>query len=347
MTDARAKKEQFAATYRELKDRLHQRVVGLDEVIDLLLIGVISGGHCLLVGVPGLAKTLLIRSLADLLDLKFSRIQFTPDLMPSDIVGNEMIADDPLSGERAMRFMPGPVFANLLLADEINRTPPKTQASLMEAMEERQVSVGGRRYPLERPFFVLATQNPIEQEGTYPLPAAQLDRFLFLIQVDYPSLDEEKRILRLTTAPTPPPPSRTYSKAELLELMDLVAAEVAPPAVIARATELARRTRPDDPSASDFVKRFVAFGVGPRGAQSLVLAAKVRALLAGRGAAQVSDVDALVKPTFRHRLVLNFKGAAEGISAERILGDLLGERPEEPKKSRGLRAALGLSRSKA
>ncbi len=316
-------KERLHAAYLELKRRLHERVVGMDEVIDLLLIGILSGGHCLLVGVPGLAKTLLIRAAADLLDLRFSRIQFTPDLMPSDIVGTEVIVEDAATGERTFRFMNGPVFANIVLADEINRTPPKTQAALMEAMEERQVTIGGRKHPLDPPFFVLATQNPIEQEGTYPLPAAQLDRFTFLINVDYPTKADERRILRLTTAPQVTPEGAVLTRSEILALMDLALHEEAPSDVAALATTLARRTRPDDPAAPDVVRRFVAYGVGPRGAQALVLAAKVRAMLHRRPRPAIDDVRALAPHAFRHRLILNFKGEAEGISSEAVVAAVI------------------------
>jgi MoxR-like ATPase len=319
-------KQRVHDAYTRIKDRVHERLVGLDEVIDLLLIGILSEGHGLLMGVPGLAKTLLVSTLAELLDLRFSRIQFTPDLMPSDIVGAEVITEDTSTGERHFRFMNGPVFANVILADEINRTPPKTQAALMEAMEEHQVTIGGRTHPLERPFFVLATQNPIEQEGTYPLPAAQLDRFTFLINVPYPSREEEYRIIRTTCAPRTWKGGVVLGRDEILALLDLVHREVAPQDVIAEATRVARATRPDEPSAPDPVKRYVSYGVGPRGGQAVVQAAKIRALLYGRDRATIEDVHALVLPAFRHRLVLNYRGEAEGQTAESILDALVGNR---------------------
>jgi len=316
-------KKRLHDAYAVIKDRVHDRIVGMDEVIDLLLIGILSEGHCLLVGVPGLAKTLLISTLSELLDLKFSRIQFTPDLMPSDIVGTEVIAEDAETGNREFRFMSGPVFANVILADEINRTPPKTQAALMEAMEESQVTIGGRSHPLERPFFVLATQNPIEQEGTYPLPAAQLDRFTFLINVDYPSRQDEYSIIRTTCAPREVTHEPVLGGDEIVSLLDLVHREEAPADVVAEATRIARATRPDDSLASASVRRYVSWGVGPRGAQAVVQAAKVRAILHGRPRPDVDDVRQLAIPAFRHRLVLNFRGEAEARSAESIIAGII------------------------
>jgi len=316
-------KQRVHTAYADVKDRVHDRIVGMEEVIDLLLIGILSEGHCLLVGVPGLAKTLLISTLSELLDLKFARIQFTPDLMPSDIVGTEVISEDAATGDRGFRFMNGPVFANVILADEINRTPPKTQAALMEAMEERQVTIGGRTHTLERPFFVLATQNPIEQEGTYPLPAAQLDRFTFLINVEYPSRKDEYKIIRTTCAPRDHRTDVILGGDEIVALLDLVHREVPPPEVVLEATRIARATRPDDELASDTVKRYVAWGVGPRGAQAVVQASKVRAMLHGRDRPNLDDVHALAVHAFRHRLVLNFRGEAEGETAEGIIREVL------------------------
>ena len=305
--------------YSRIKEQLATRIVGMEEVLDLLLTGVFCGGHSLLVGVPGLAKTRLVNTLADLLDLDFSRIQFTPDLMPSDIVGTEVIMEDSETGAREFRFMGGPVFCNILLADEVNRTPPKTQAALMEAMEEFQVTTAGARHPIDRPFFVLATQNPIEQEGTYPLPAAQLDRFAFMIQVDYPSRAEEYRIIRMTTAPGSYDPKVVLRREEMLQILDGVTQLAAPPAVVEYATALARNTRPDSPTASEMVRRYLSWGVGPRGAQWVVLAAKVRALLRGRENASADDVRALIAPVFRHRMIRNFHAEAEGIDVDEIL----------------------------
>ncbi|MAG57934.1 MAG: AAA family ATPase [Planctomycetes bacterium] len=316
-------KQRVHAAYSQIKERVHNRIVGLDEVIDLLLIGLLSEGHCLLVGVPGLAKTLLISTLSELLDLGFSRIQFTPDLMPSDIVGTEVITENADTGDRSFRFMNGPVFANVILADEINRTPPKTQAALMEAMEELQVTIGGRTHPLARPFFVLATQNPIEQEGTYPLPAAQLDRFTFLINVDYPNHDEEYRIIRTTCAPHEASGGVVLDRDEILALLDLINREPSPEDVVAEATRIARATRPENDEAPDFVKRYVSWGVGPRGAQAAVQASKVRAMLQGRDRPTVEDVHAMIPPSFRHRLIMNFRGEAEGETPERVLQNLI------------------------
>ena len=310
------------ASYQAIKEKIHERIVGMEEVVDLLLSGIFSGGHVLLVGVPGLAKTLLIKTLSDLLDLKFSRIQFTPDLMPSDIIGTEVIVEDADTGDRHFKFMSGPVFSNILLADEINRTPPKTQAALMEAMEEHQVTMGGQRHPVDSPFFVLATQNPIEQEGTYPLPAAQLDRFTFMVNVDYPDLEEEYRIIRLTTAPSDFVPPKILSREEILELIQLVATQAAPRDIVFLATTLARLTRPDDPGAPECIKKFLAWGVGPRGAQGLVQGAKVRALLRGRRSPNKDDIVTLAPHVFRHRMILNFTGAAENVRPEDLLADV-------------------------
>ena len=309
---------------RLLKERIHEHVVGLEEVVDLVLEAILSGGHALLVGVPGLAKTLLVSTVANLLDLPFSRIQFTPDLMPSDIIGTEVIAEDDETGERIVRFLRGPVFCSVLLADEINRTPPKTQAALLEAMEEHQVTVGGRRFELEEPFFVLATQNPIEQEGTYPLPAAQLDRFTFMIQVNYPAHDEEYQIVRRTTAPSTARTGPILSRQEILDIIQTVRSREAPREIVAKATELARQTRPAEPSASEIVRRYVAWGVGPRGAQALVHTAKARALMRGDAAPTLDDLRSLAPHVFRHRMVLNFHGEAEGVSADEVLTDVLG-----------------------
>ena len=326
-------KKRVHSAYVEIKDRVHDRIVGMDDVIDLLILGILSEGHCLLVGVPGLAKTLLISTLSELMDLEFSRIQFTPDLMPSDIVGTEVIAEDQATGERAFRFMNGPVFANVVLADEVNRTPPKTQAALMEAMEERQVTIGGRTHDLDRPFFVLATQNPIEQEGTYPLPAAQLDRFMFLINVEYPSRKDEYKIVRTTCAPREFRKDIILGKDDINAMLELVHRESAPPEVVAEATRIARATRPDEPDATKAVKRYIGWGVGPRGAQAVVTGAKLRALLQGRDSATIKDVHALVIPAFRHRLVLNFRGEAEGETAAGLLREILDGVPAERRRT--------------
>jgi MoxR-like ATPase len=305
-----------------IRARLKTRIVGLDGVTDLLLTSLFAGGHCLLVGVPGLAKTLLVRSIAESLDLGFRRIQFTPDLMPSDITGAEVIQEDAATGVREFKFRPGPLFGNVILADEINRTPPKTQAALLEAMEERTITVGGRKHALDDPFCVLATQNPIEQAGTYPLPAAQLDRFMFLVVLDYPSRDDEMRIVRMTTANLKQDSTPLVTKEELLAVRAQIAAAAAPRDVAALATTAARRTRPDAPDAPEAVKKYVAWGVGPRGAQALVNGAKVRAALAGRNAATPDDVRALLVPTLRHRIVMNFQAQADGVDEAQVLASL-------------------------
>ncbi len=303
---------------RNLRREIGRRIVGMEEVVDLVLLCVASGSHGLLVGVPGLAKTLLVSSVAELLDLEFRRIQFTPDLMPSDIVGTEILAVEGGAG-RAFRFQPGPVFCNLLLADEINRTPPKTQAALMEAMEECQVTSAGRRHPLDPPFLVLATQNPIEQEGTYPLPAAQLDRFLVKIEVDYPSREDERRMVRRTTSRPREPLSPVLRKEDVLGLARAVRGAVAPEPVVRYAVEIARSTRPRCPGAAPGVDAAVAFGVGPRAAGALLLAAKARAVVAGRDAAEAADVRTVARPVLRHRLVLSFRASAEGVRPDAVV----------------------------
>jgi MoxR-like ATPase len=304
---------------REVK----KRIVGQDEVIDLLLVALFARGHGLFVGVPGLAKTLLITTLAEVLSLRSNRIQFTPDLMPSDITGTDVLEVDPESGERRFRFVHGPVFTNILLADEINRTPPKTQAALLQAMGEGCVTAGGRTYPLEAPYLVFATQNPIEQEGTYPLPEAQLDRFLFQIDVGYPSAAEEIEIVQRTTTPIDEEPEPVLGRAEILALQELVPRVPAANHVVEHAVAMARGSRPDDESAPDLVREYIAFGAGPRASQALVLGAKARAVLSGRFAAEVEDVRALAGPVLRHRLVLNFKAEAEGIGSARIIETIL------------------------
>ncbi len=299
--------------------RLRSRIVGLEEPTELLLTSLFAGGHCLIVGVPGLAKTLLVRSISESLDLTFRRIQFTPDLMPSDITGAEVIREDAATGAKEFQFRPGPLFGNVVLADEINRTPPKTQASLLEAMEERTVTVGGRKHALDDPFCVLATQNPIEQAGTYPLPAAQLDRFMFLVRLGYPSRDDEMRIVRLTTSNATIEETPLVAKEELLAIREALLSTPAPKAVLAAATTFARRTRPKENDAPEAVKKYVAWGVGPRGAQHLVAGAKVRAALRGRRDATVDDVRALLAPVLRHRIVMNFQAQADEVDEDKII----------------------------
>lgn len=309
--------------YRRIRGELSRIIVGQDAVIEEMLIALFAGGHCILEGVPGLAKTLMISSLSRCLSLSFNRIQFTPDLMPSDITGTEVIAEDRTTGNRAFKFLPGPVFANIILADEINRTPPKTQAAMLEAMQERQVTVGGVRHTLEAPFFVLATQNPIEQEGTYPLPEAQQDRFMFKIYIGYPSYDEELEIATRTTTESDAKVETVLNASEILELQKLVRRVPAAPPVVRYALDLVRRTRPADPTAPEFVRRHVAWGAGPRAVQFLILGAKARAVLRGNYHVSTDDIRALAAPVLRHRVITNFAAQAEGYGSDRLTRDLL------------------------
>ncbi|MFN0243460.1 MAG: AAA family ATPase [Planctomycetota bacterium] len=311
--------------HARMKAELHRVIVGQDEVIDQILLSVLSRGHCLLVGVPGLAKTLLISSLARTLDLSFNRIQFTPDLMPSDITGTDLLQIDPVTNARTFRFAPGPLFANVVLADEINRTPPKTQAALLEAMVERQVTSAGQRHELPDPFFVLATQNPIEQEGTYPLPEAQLDRFMFMVHVGYPTLDEEREILRRTTGGEGELPSKVVNATELLELQRTVRSIAIADHVFDYVLALTRGTRVRSESQLPFLREWVTWGAGPRASQFLVLGAKAHAALAGREHVAIDDVRAIVHPVMRHRVLTNFSAAAEGITSDVIIDRLLTE----------------------
>jgi MoxR-like ATPase len=311
---------------RRLQSELRRVFIGQDEVVHQVLLVFLAGGHCLLRGVPGLAKTLLIKSLAQAVHLSFNRIQFTPDLMPSDILGAEVIEEDRATGKREVRFLPGPVFANILLADEINRTPPKTQAALLEAMQEQQVTVGGVRYPLDPPFFVLATQNPIEQEGTYPLPEAQLDRFMFNVVIDYPTAEEERRILATTTgghtAGVQPVATGDEIAGARLLVREIAAAEN----VIDYATRLVRATRPAGPATDQVpqpVRQWVRWGAGPRAGQALVLGAKARALVEGRAAVALDDVRAVAPPVLRHRLLVNFQAEADGVTPDDVVAKIL------------------------
>ena len=303
-------------------------IVGQDRVIEEMLIALLSDGHCLLVGVPGLAKTLLVSTIARILDLKFSRIQFTPDLMPADITGTDIIEEDRATGKRQFRFVKGPVFANIVLADEINRTPPKTQAALLQAMQERQVTAGGETYQLDLPFFVLATQNPIELEGTYPLPEAQLDRFMFNIYVDYPSSDEEIEIVETTTSAYVPDLERVLKAKEIIELQQLVRRVPVPRHVVDYAVRLARTTRPGESDIPGFIKDWVSWGAGPRASQYLVLGAKTRSILRGRYSPDCDDVRAVARPVLRHRIITNFNAEADGITTIDIIDRLLTEIPE-------------------
>jgi len=309
-----------------LRGELARAVIGQDAVVQEILTVFVAGGHALLRGVPGLAKTLLIKSLAQAVHLKFNRIQFTPDLMPSDIIGTEVIEEDRATGRRDIRFVPGPIFANVILADEINRTPPKTQAALLEAMQEYQVTVNGVRFPLERPLFVLATQNPIEQEGTYPLPEAQLDRFMFNIVIDYPSSADEHRILASTTTDDEPVITPVATAAEIESMRHLVRDIPAASNVIDFALRIVRASRPaggPDDRVPTAVRQWVKWGAGPRAGQALVLGAKARALLDGRSVASLDDIRAVALPVLRHRILLNFQAEADGIDADQIVGRLM------------------------
>lgn len=316
------------ALAQRLDAQIGQVIIGQQQVRREVLTCLLAGGHCLLRGVPGLAKTLLIKTLADAVHLTFSRIQFTPDLMPSDIVGTEVIEEDPATGTRKVRFIPGPVFANVILADEINRTPPRTQSALLEAMQEYQVTVGGVRHALERPLFVLATENPIEQEGTHPLPEAQLDRFMFNVVIDYPDLEEERRILSSTTSTADATVAPVATGAELEAARQLVRAMPAASNVVDYALRLVRATRPDDATCPSELRAWLRWGAGPRAGQALLLGAKATALLDGRSVPALDDVTQVALPVLRHRMLVNFRAEAEGVSADRVIGMLLaGVRP--------------------
>ncbi len=325
--------ERLREAYRGLRTEISKVIVGQENVLEELLIAIFARGHCLLVGVPGLAKTLMIHTLADALNLSFNRVQFTPDLMPSDITGTEVIQEDKATGIRQFKFLRGPIFANIVLADEVNRTPPKTQAALLEAMQERQVTVGGERHRLPDPFFVLATQNPIEQEGTYPLPEAQLDRFMLNILVDYPSEEEEVKIVEVTTSNLKPAVSKVFSGADILEFQEIVRRIPAAPYAGEYAVRLARTTRRTKADVPEFIRDYVSWGAGPRASQFLMLAAKARAALHGKTAAGVEDIQAVALPVLRHRLVTNFNAEAEGLKADDILERLLKHVPVNPSEA--------------
>jgi len=321
--------DQLASAYGRMRDEIAKTIVGQTAVVDQLLVSLFSGGHCLLEGVPGLAKTLLVSTIAEILELSFRRIQFTPDLMPSDITGTDVLQDDPETRQRAFHFMQGPLFANIVLADEINRTPPKTQAALLEAMQERHVTVGSNTYPLPQPFFVLATQNPIEQEGTYTLPEAQLDRFMFHVIVDYPTADEELSILKKTTGQDQPDIETALTGQQILKLQELVRQVPVAEHVFVYARDLARATRPTETDAEKFVKSYVAWGAGPRAGQYLVIGAKARAVLEGRLHATTDDVKAVAHPVLRHRLVTTFQADSENITSDDLVDMLLQKVPVE------------------
>jgi len=319
--------------YERLRSEIGKVIVGQDQVIEQLLIAIVSRGHCLLVGVPGLAKTLLVSTLAQILSLDFKRIQFTPDLMPADITGTEVIQEDRVTREREFRFLRGPIFANVILADEINRTPPKTQAALLEAMQEHHVTAGGQTFPLDEPFFVLATQNPIEQEGTYPLPEAQLDRFMFMVRVEYPSMDEEMAIMKMTTSLSSTKLQHCLSSDEILNLQEIVRRVPVAEHVYRYAIQLARATRAKTPDATDFVNEFVTWGAGPRASQYLILGAKARAILDGRTYVSCEDVDSVAAPVLRHRIITNFNAESQRVTADHIVDRLIRAVPKPTTKT--------------
>ncbi|MEI7905791.1 MAG: MoxR family ATPase [Bacteroidota bacterium] len=306
-----------------MRSEIAKVIVGQDAVIEQLFISLLSRGHCLLVGVPGLAKTLLIKTLAEVIDLKFNRIQFTPDLMPSDITGTEIIEEDKKSGGKVFKFVEGPVFANIVLADEINRTPPKTQAALLESMQEHKVTAAGKTYTLDEPFFVLATQNPIEQEGTYPLPEAQLDRFMFNLWLEYPSFEEEKQIVKSTTSQYVAKLKHVLSGDDIVDYQDLVRRVPVADNVIDYAVQLVAKTRPKDPRSPQFIKDWLTWGAGPRASQYLILGAKTRAILNGKYTPDMEDVRAVAIPVLRHRIIPNFNAEADGITSVQIVEKLL------------------------
>jgi len=330
--------DQLAQSYQQIRSELAKVIVGQERVVDELLIALLCRGHCILEGVPGLAKTLLISTLARATSLSFSRIQFTPDLMPSDITGTEVIEEDKSSGTRQLRFVKGPVFANVILADEINRTPPKTQSALLEAMQEARVTAAGFTHKLPKPFFVLATQNPIEQEGTYPLPEAQLDRFMLKVLVDYPSEEEEFDIVRLTTAATTAKVEPVFGAAEILQLQELVRNVPCADHVIRYAMRFTRLTRRDKGPVPKFVDDYLDWGAGPRATQHLVMTAKARAILHGRYYVSTEDIREVVHPVLRHRLITNFNAEAEGKDADYVIDRLIEEIPAE--SSRGMDEAM-------
>jgi MoxR-like ATPase len=313
---------ELKSAHQNIKSEIGKIIVGQTDIVEHLLIALLARGHCLLVGVPGLAKTLLIKTLAEVLDLKFSRIQFTPDLMPSDITGTEIIEEN-TSGGKLFKFVKGPVFANIVLADEINRTPPKTQAALLESMQEHNVTAAGQTYHLDEPFFVLATQNPIEQEGTYPLPEAQLDRFMFNLWLDYPSAKEERAIVKSTTSAVTPKLEKILSAKEIMFFQELVRRVPVADNVIEFAVNLVTKTRPSDSTSPKFIKDWLRWGAGPRASQYLILGAKTKAIIEGRHTPEIADVKSMAGPVLRHRIVPNFNAEAEGVSAISIVEKLL------------------------
>ncbi len=317
--------EKLNNSVKSIKSEIAKVIIGQDEIVEQLVISLLARGHCLLVGVPGLAKTLLIKTLAEVFDLKFNRIQFTPDLMPSDITGTEIIEEDSASKQRSFKFVEGPIFANVVLADEINRTPPKTQSALLEAMQEHKVTIAGTTYTLKEPFFVLATQNPIEQEGTYPLPEAQLDRFMFNLWLDYPNFNEEVEIVKSTTSQYKPSLQKVINAEELIRYQELVRKVPVADNVINYAVKLVGKTRPNSDAAPKFIKDWISWGAGPRASQYLILAAKTKAITEGRFTPNIDDVKYALVPVLRHRIITNFNAEADGISSVDVIETLLKE----------------------
>ncbi len=320
--DVEAARE-LTSAYESIKKEIAKVIIGQDAIVEQLIVSFLARGHCLLIGVPGLAKTLLIKTLSDVLDLKFSRIQFTPDLMPSDISGTEIIEENVSTGQKAFKFVRGPIFGNIILADEINRTPPKTQAALLEAMQEHRVTAAGQTYMLDEPFFVLATQNPIEQEGTYPLPEAQLDRFMFNLWLEYPAFQEEIDIVKSTTSPYMPELRRVLGADAIVMFQELIRRVPVADAVVRYAVQLVARTRPKDERSPQFIKDWLTWGAGPRASQYLILGAKTRAILSGRYNPDIEDVRAMAVPVLRHRIIPNFNAEADGVTAVSIVEKLL------------------------
>src|SRR5271169_3028453 len=320
--------EKLRSAHKQMRAEIGKIIIGQEDVLDQLLMAIFCRSHALLVGVPGLAKTLMVSTLAQALDLSFKRIQFTPDLMPTDITGSEVIQDDPVTRQRMFKSLPGPIFANIVLADEINRTPPKTQAALLEAMQERKATIGGVDYPMKDPFFVLATQNPIEQEGTYPLPEAQLDRFLFLIKVDYPNDAEEEQIMRQGTSNVQPAVSKVLHGEDILRLQHTVRRVPVTDHVFAYAKKITRMSRPGTPEAPDWVTKYLTWGAGPRASMNLILAAKAHAILQGRHHVTADDVAAVALPILRHRLIVNFTAQSDGITVDDVIKRLLKSVPK-------------------
>ncbi|MBN2713024.1 MAG: MoxR family ATPase [Planctomycetes bacterium] len=340
MSDQEAVKKLGEARQRVL-DEVHKAIVGMDEVIEALMISIFARGHCLMEGVPGLAKTFLVSTLSQALSLDFKRVQFTPDLMPADIIGSEILQDDPETGQRQFKFMRGPIFTQILLADEINRTPPKTQAALLEAMQEKQISVAGQKYRLGPPFFVLATQNPLEQEGTYPLPEAQLDRFLFKVFVDYPTYDEEIEVMRRITGTYKAELQHVLASEEIIEMQELVKRVPVAEHIFQYVARLVRATRYKEAEAPDFIKQYVSYGAGPRACLNFIIAGKARAVLHGRFHVSVDDIKEVALPILRHRIAANFAAQSEGMSTDDIIRKLIEVIPSDESLYDGKKTAKG------